>query len=211
MSPPCFCLSVLFPHRERDRSEDKHLRDEFRACVGHRHGECFSSTPPVFNHQRESSDTSGSSILAPSNRLTLIKKKKGGKKKCAGRGLSISDWWQISLLFSICRTIRFLFSGRIANIWCLLSLIFPVFSMWKPWCVLSSWQSNVLSLKGFFFSFLALQELCKKKKKKEASIRIFFHKVLEAESADTVTSRDVESSNCRHLRVLFWIYPLKKP
>lgn len=32
---------------------------------------------------------------------------------------------------------------------------------------------------------------------------IFFHKVLEAESADTVTSRDVESSNCRHLRVLF--------
>lgn len=80
MSPPCFCLSVLFPHRERDRSEDKHLRDEFRACVGHRHGECFSSTPPVFNHQRESSDTSGSSILAPSTRLTLIKEKKRKKK-----------------------------------------------------------------------------------------------------------------------------------
>lgn len=82
-------------------------------------------------------------------------KKKKRKKKCAGRGLSVSDWWQISLLFSICRTIRFLFSGRIANIWCLLSLIFPVLSMWRPWCVLGSWQSNVLSLKGFFLFFLS--------------------------------------------------------
>lgn len=35
----CF-LFLVSPRRERDRSEDKHLRDEFRASVRHGHGEC---------------------------------------------------------------------------------------------------------------------------------------------------------------------------
>lgn len=77
---PVLLSLCFFPHRVRDRSEDKHLCDEFRACVGHRHGECFSSTPPVFNHQRESSDTSRSSIFTASSRFTLIKKKREKKR-----------------------------------------------------------------------------------------------------------------------------------
>lgn len=36
----CFLFLVVSPRRERDRSEDKHLRDEFWARVRHRHGEC---------------------------------------------------------------------------------------------------------------------------------------------------------------------------
>lgn len=36
--------------------------------------------------------------------------------------------------------------------------------MWKPWCVLGSWQSNVLSLKGFFFFFLSFAGTLLKKK-----------------------------------------------
>lgn len=76
MFPLCFCLSVFFPHRECDRSEDEHLCDKFWTCVGHRHGECFSSPPPVFNHQRESSDTRRSSILVVSVRLIKKKKKR---------------------------------------------------------------------------------------------------------------------------------------
>lgn len=51
----CFLFLVVSPLRERDRSEDEHLRDEFRARVRHRHGECV---PPHlryhFNRNSES-------------------------------------------------------------------------------------------------------------------------------------------------------------
>lgn len=36
----CFLFLLVSPCRERDRSEDQHLRDEFRARVRHGHGEC---------------------------------------------------------------------------------------------------------------------------------------------------------------------------
>lgn len=203
MFPLCFCLSVFFPHRECDRSEDEHLCDKFWTCVGHRHGECFSSPPPVFNHQRESSDTRRSSILVVLVRL--IKKKK--KEKCTGGGLSISDGWQISFLFSICRTIRFLFSGRIANIWCLLSLIFPVLYLQKPWCVFRSRQSNVLLLKGFFFCLIFAGTLQEKK----AGVRdLQSEYFLQSVAASAVSCNDVESLYCQWQGCLESLFPKKK-
>lgn len=55
---PC-CLFL----RECDRSEDKHLCDEFWAGVRYRHGECVSPLPPPhFNQHCESADTSRSSV-----------------------------------------------------------------------------------------------------------------------------------------------------
>lgn len=51
----CFLFLVVSPRRERDRSEDKHLRDEFRAGVRHGHGECvLPHCWSHFNHNSES-------------------------------------------------------------------------------------------------------------------------------------------------------------
>lgn len=52
----CFLFLVVSPRRERDRSEDKHLRDEFRARVGHRHGECV--LPPLWPHFNPNGESS---------------------------------------------------------------------------------------------------------------------------------------------------------
>lgn len=50
----CF-LFLVSPLRERDRSEDKHLRDEFRARVRHRHGKsALSHRWSHFNRNSES-------------------------------------------------------------------------------------------------------------------------------------------------------------
>lgn len=50
----CF-LFLVSPLRERDRSEDKHLRDEFRARVRHRHGK--SALPHRWSHFNRNSES----------------------------------------------------------------------------------------------------------------------------------------------------------
>lgn len=52
----CPLFLVVSPLRERDRSEDEHLRDQFRARVRHRHGEC------VLPHLRSHFNRDGESL-----------------------------------------------------------------------------------------------------------------------------------------------------